>query len=73
MGFIFRNSLHAGPFRITFNKSGVGSSTGAPSFLPGVDRDPPVNLIVPLNPRCQHRPTVLRGEGNGNFAPSAVS
>jgi hypothetical protein len=32
MGFIFRNSLRAGPFRITFNKSGVGSSTGVPGF-----------------------------------------
>ena len=37
MGFIYRKSLKAGPFRINLSMSGVGMSTGAPGYLPGVD------------------------------------
>jgi hypothetical protein len=32
MGFIYRKSIKAGPFRINLSKSGVGLSTGVPGF-----------------------------------------
>jgi hypothetical protein len=32
MGFIYRKSLKAGPFRINLSKSGVGLSAGVPGF-----------------------------------------
>ena len=32
MGFIFRRSVKAGPFRLNFSKSGIGLSAGVPGF-----------------------------------------
>jgi hypothetical protein len=32
MGFIYRKSVKAGPFRVNLSKSGVGLSTGVPGF-----------------------------------------
>jgi hypothetical protein len=37
MGFYFRKSVKAGPFRINFSKSGVGLSVGARGARVGVD------------------------------------
>lgn len=32
MGFIYRKSVKAGPFRINLSKSGIGLSAGVPGF-----------------------------------------
>jgi hypothetical protein len=32
MGFIFRKSVKAGPFRLNFSKTGIGVSAGVPGF-----------------------------------------
>ena len=36
MGFYYRKSVRAGPFRINLSKSGVGFSVGGPGFRTGV-------------------------------------
>ncbi|HYE62841.1 MAG TPA: DUF4236 domain-containing protein [Phycisphaerales bacterium] len=36
MGFYFRKSVNAGPFRINFSRSGVGYSVGGRGFRTGV-------------------------------------
>ena len=56
MGFIYRKSLKAGPFRINPNKSGAGLSASVPGFLPAVDLASG-NLTF----------TIIRGEELGNF------
>ena len=66
MGFVYRKSVQAGPFRSNLSKSGAG----LPGSLSWLDRDHPFNLTTPLKLRW-HPLIISCGDVQGNCAASS--